>query len=414
MRSTRTRSLPIALLMAAIALLVSVASAGAAPIPAGGVAIDHASLDWTGNTLMQGKSESFVGVNYFSAGTSAGTEATYSAQNGNVAIYNVNAAGTETLATWATRTEHTEAGSKQVVRLADGVGRIEADGSATVKWTGSFSENFYGGLVPFTLTDPVLTIAADGSGALTGTIVGCKAGMGGGPCEALAPATVTIADFAGVHANPEEVLTVKPAYAGVEVDTTGGPAQNRSVEGWGAWPQSFVSYQIQTGLSSYWYSSGSVTNDPKKPPLPFSVDFKGKIPPVVTPPGETPPATTPITTSTPTVGKAKIGGLKGTRTIGPGGIVKLAGLVCPSGGTTCKTVVPKHVGARIGGERYLIGVMAPKTIGAGKSAAVRARLPKAAREALGDGKLTIALPVALKANGKVVKQTLEVKIGGKR
>jgi hypothetical protein len=399
--------------MAAITLLVSAASAGAATIPAGGVAIDHASLDWTGNTLMQGKSESFVGVNYFSAGTSDGTEGTYSAQSGNVAIYNVNAAGTETLATYATRTEHTEAGSKQLVRLSEGVGRIEADGSATVKWTGSFSENFYGGLVPFTITDPTLTIAADGSGQLTGTILGCKASMGGGACEPLAPASVTIADFAGVKANPEAVLTVTPAYAGVEVDTTGGTAQNRSVEGWGAWPQSFVSYQIQTGLSSYWYSSGSVTNDPKKPPLPFTVDFKGKIPPVVTPPLQTPPTTTPIRTPLPPVGKAKIGVSKGTQTIGSDGVVTLAGLTCPTGGTNCKTVVPKHVGVRIGGERFLIGVMAPKTIGAGKSAEVRARLPKAAREALGGGKLTIALPVTLKANGKVVKQTLKVKIGGK-
>lgn len=415
MRSTRTRSLPIALLMAAISLLLSAAAAGAATIPAGGVAIDHASLDWTGNTLMQGKSESFVGVNFFSAGTSDGTEGTYSAQSGNVSIYNVSAAGTETLATWATRTEHTEAGSKQVVRLSDGVGRIEADGSATVRWTGSFSENFYGGLVPFTITDPVLTVGADGSGALTGTIVGCKASMGGGACEALAPAAVTIADFAGVHANPEEVLTVTPAYEGVEVDTTGAStAQKREGAGWGAWPQSFVSYQIQTGLSSYWYSSGSSTNDPKKAPLPFSVDFKGKIPPVVTPPAQTPPATTPITTPAPSVGKAKIAVLKGTQTIGSNGVVTLAGLACPSGGTVCKTVVPKHVGARIGGERYLLGVMAPKTIGAGKSAAVRARLPKAAREALGAGKLTIALPVTLKANGKAVKQTLKVTIGGKR
>jgi hypothetical protein len=224
---------------------------------------------------------------------------------------------------------------------------------------------------------------------------------------------VTIADFAGVKANPEEVLTVTPTYAGVEVDTTGGTAQNRTVEGWGAWPQSFVSYQIQTGLSSYWYSSGSATNDPKKPPLPFIVDFKGKIPPVVTPPAQTPPETTPITSPAPIVGKAKIAVLKGTQTIGAGGVVTLASLACPSGGTVCKTVVPRHVGVRIGGERYLIGVMAPKKIGAGKSADVRARLPKAAREALGGGKLTIALPVTLKANGKAVKQTLKVKIGGK-
>jgi hypothetical protein len=409
MRSVPTRSLPIGLLAGAIALLLGAASAAAAPVPAGGVAIDHAGLDWSGNALMQGKSENIpmIGVNYFSAGTSDGSEATYSAQAGNVAIYNVNAGGTETLATWATRTEHTEAGSKQLVRLADGVGRVEADGSATVKWSGSFSENFYGGLIPFTITDPVLTAAADGSGALTGTIVGCEASMGGGPCEPLDPAEVTIANFSGITVDPEGVLTVTPAYTGVEVTAT--PAQNRTVEGWGAWPQSFVDYQVATGLSSYWYSSGH--NDTLKAPFPFAVDFKGKIPPVVTPPVVQTPPSTPITTPAPAVGKAKIGALKGTQTFGPDGVVKLAGLVCPSGGSVCKTVVPKHVGARIGGERFLIDVTAPKTIAAGKSANVRAKLPKAAREALGDGKLVVSLPVQLKGNGKVLKQTLKVKIG---
>jgi hypothetical protein len=130
-------------------------------------------------------------------------------------------------------------------------------------------------------------------------------------------------------------------------------------------------------------------------------------------PADPTPTPTPITTPAPVVGKAKVAVLKGTRKIGANGIVKLAGLACPSGGSVCRTVVPKHVGARIDGERYLIGVMAPKKIGAGKSAAVRARLPKPAREALGGGKLTIAVPVKLKANGKVVKQTLKVKIGGK-
>lgn len=413
MRSTATRKLPIALLSAAVALLVGAASAGAAnPIPAGGVAIDHASLDWAGNQLLQGESEPHVGVNYFSAGVSAGTEGTYAAQSGNVSIYNVDAAGTETLATYATRGEHTAAGSKQIVRLADGVGRVEADGSATIAWTGSYSVNFYAGLVPFTIVDPVLLVAADGSGELKGTIAGCEASMGGPGCTPLAATPVTVATFSGVHVNPEEVLTMTPNYAGVEVDTTGSPtAQNRSVAGWGAWPQSFVSYLIQTGLGSYWYSSGH--NDPLKAPLPFSVDFKGKIPPPATPGEESKETKGDAPAATEPPAKPRIGSWKGTKTLGANGVVQLVKLVCPSGGTACTTVVPKHVGARIAGERHLVGIAAPKRIGAGKSATVRARVSKAAREALGGGKLGLAVPIALKANGVVTKKTVKVTIAGK-
>jgi hypothetical protein len=406
MRSARTRSLPVALLLSAIVLLVSAASAAAASIPAGGVAIDHASLDWTGSQVMQ-TAPPFGGSNYFSAGVSDGTEATYSAQTGNVAVYQVSSTDTETLATYGTRAEHITSGGKQLIRLSDGVGKVEADGSAKVDWTGSFSVNFYGGLAPFTITDPELSIAADGKGELIGTIAGCEGSMGGGACEPLPSAPVTVATFSGIQVNPEEALTVTPDYAGVEVEAT--PAQNRTATGWGAWPQSMVSYQVETGLSSYFYSSGS-GSDSKKPPLPFTVDFKGKIPAVVTPPVTTPEPVAPISTPLP---KAKVGVLKGTQMVGSNGVVKLASLICPIGGAACKTVIPKHVGARIGGERYLIGVIAPKTIGAGKSAAVRAKLPKGARAALGDGKLTITLPIKLKANGSVIKKTLKVKIAGK-
>ncbi|HTR75585.1 MAG TPA: hypothetical protein VMH33_10080 [Solirubrobacterales bacterium] len=409
MRSTGSRSpwtIPVALLAATVSLLALVSSAAAAsPIPAGGVAIEHASLDWSGNQLLQGESESHAGVNFFSAGISDGTEATYKAQTGNVAIYNVAAGGTETLATWATRGEHTAEGSKQIVRLTNGVGRIEADGSAKVEWGGAFSVNFYAGAVPFTIIDPELVVAADGSGELAGTILGCEASMGGPGCEPLAPAHVTVANFSGVHVTPEEVLTVTPDYAEVEVETVGAQPQNRSVAGWGAWPQSFVNYQIETGLSSYWYSSGH--NDTRKAPLPFSVDFKGTIP-------TTTNATPATTTTTPTpLADPRIAGMKGTRKVGADGIVGLAKLSCPSGGTSCKVVVPKHLGVRIGGKRYLLDVLAPKQIGAGKSASVRARLSQAARLALGGGKLHLSFQVKLKANGKVTGQTVKVTIAGR-
>jgi hypothetical protein len=75
-------------------------------------------------------------------------------------------------------------------------------------------------------------------------------------------------------------------------------------------------------------------------------------------------------------------------------------------------VVPKHVAAKIGGKRWLLAVIAPKQIGAGKSGAVKLRLPKGAREALGKGRLAVSLNVVLRANGTSAKHLLKVKIAG--
>lgn len=48
-----------------------------------------------------------------------------------------------------------------------GDARIEPDGSATVRWDGSWTVNFYGGLVPFTFTDPEIEINGAASRAIT-------------------------------------------------------------------------------------------------------------------------------------------------------------------------------------------------------------------------------------------------------
>lgn len=225
-----------------------------------------------------------------------------------------------------------------------------------------------------------------------------------------------IATFSGVHIDPEAALTVTPSYAGVEVESA--PAQNRAVEGWGAWPQAMVSFQDQTGLSSYFYSSGS-GEDPNKPPLPFVVDFKGPTPtpPAKTTPTDTGTSATPSSTPAPApvvtpTSAGTLTAMKGVRKLDPSGYATLAKFACPSGGSACKTVVPKHVAAKIGGKRWLLAVIAPKQVGAGKSGAVKVRLPKGAREALGKGRVAFSLGVVLKANGASAKHLLKVKIAG--
>jgi hypothetical protein len=412
--------------LAAAAIAVTASPAAAATIPAGGLAVEHASLDWTGSNVMQspfaaGPMKFF---HYFSAGISEGTEATYKGAEGNAEVL-LEAEGPEAVASWATHTNFSaEAGHHQVVRLLNGTGRIEADGSAKISWDASFSVNFYSGSAPFSVEDPTLTVNSDGTGELTATLSGCaasKANPAAG-CVPFAPSPgAQIATFTGVSVDPDAALTIAPSYAGVTVEAS-PTAQNRTVEGWGAWPQSMVTFQDQTGLSSYFYSSGS-GEDPKKPPLPFVVDFKGPTPTPPAPPEPTPSSPSspeepkadpaPAPAPAPTPGPASLSATKGLQKFGANGVATVANLACPSGGATCTTTVPKRLGAKIAGKRYVLGVMAPKKIGAGKSATVRVHVPKAAQAALGAKKYTVKLNVALHANGLTTKKVVTVKIAGK-
>jgi hypothetical protein len=403
----------------------------------GPIHFDGASLDWSGNDVMQ--SPMFGFYNYFSAGVSGGTEATYAGSAGNASVLLEREAGAT--ATWATHQNYAApAGERQVVDLTNGVGEVEADGAAKVEWDGAWSVNFYSGMVPFTIEDPRLVVGADGTGELLATLQGCASSQAEpGVCTTLPAASdVQVATFHDAHVNRAGELTVTPDYAGVEVDTGASTPQNRTEAGWGSWPQSFVDFQLQNGLSSYWYSSGS-GEDAKKVPLPFGVALGVEVDleeaaeegtgggGEVTPPveegtddkagsddksGSDDAATT---TAPPAIHKpAKVSAGKATRMLGGGGVAKVATLSCPAGGTACKVTVPARVATKIGGKRFVLSVIAPQKIGAGKSAAVKVRLPKAAREALGARKLALKLPIALYANGQVTKKVVKVAIAGKR
>jgi hypothetical protein len=155
-------------------------------------------------------------------------------------------------------------------------------------------------------------------------------------------------------------------------------------------------------------------------PLSLVASFEATKPPVEEPKPEpqkpvADPAPASPAPSVPQVPAApqKPTALGGVQTFGANGVVKVASLACPSGGATCTTTVPKRLGAKIAGKRYVLGVMAPKKIGAGKSAAVKVHVPKAAREALGAKKYRVKLTVALHANGATTKQVVKVKIAGR-
>ncbi|MDM4762247.1 HtaA domain-containing protein [Galbitalea sp. SE-J8] len=295
MRLAARRLLPIVLAaaLAGVGVLPAATAATAASAPTAApepTSIDGLTLEWSGNAEMQG-APFFGGSDYFSAGASDGTEAGYAATSGAVSIVQRSAAGVESPATYATRAAHVGTGGSaaQLVRVGDGRGAFAADGSAVVTWTGSWSVNFYGGLAPFTLSDPVLTVNADGTGALTVTVSGYASSIS--DPSAKAPITpvpdVQLATFHGVTTDAVNGFVVAPDYAGVAIAVPAGATpQNRSVAGWGAWPQSFVDVHQLTGLSSYWYSSGSVT-DADKAPTPFVVSVAGA--PAPAPPGATTP-----------------------------------------------------------------------------------------------------------------------------
>src|SRR5699024_4373374 len=128
----------------------------------------------------------------------------------------VSASGDEAPATWATRGAHTSGDGSQVVRLTGGAGSIAADGTAVVAWPGTFSVNFYGGLVPFTVKNLKLVVAPDGTGTLKGDLSGYGASQSNPEDRApVAPvADVTIATFAGARVDADGATTsIVPGYA---------------------------------------------------------------------------------------------------------------------------------------------------------------------------------------------------------
>lgn len=412
-------------------------------VPNDGLSLRGVALDWTGSEELQSAPPA-GGSNYFSAGASSGDEASYRATQGDVAVYQVAADGGRSVATYATRAAHVANGGRQLVRLTDGRARVALDGSATVRWTGAFSVNFYGGMLPFTLTDPELVVEADGDGRLVADLSGYKSSMANPMVkEPVAPAAdVTVATFSGVEIDPGGKVTVEPHYPGIEVAVAPpAAAQDRTAPGWGAWPQPFVDFHLVTGLSSYWYTSGSAA-DPKKPPLSFVVDFAGARPDVVdppvvvTPPGAgggaqpvavpqvpapsapdqapaadqapAPPVQQMPSTSTP-VTAPTIRPALGTRTVGRAGRVSLATVVCRA---ACTLTAPSHVRVTVAGQRYTLAVSTPRRLAAGGRAVVRVGVPSVARKALRGRRATVRLRLVVRSGGERTVRTLQATLRG--
>ena len=245
------------------------------------------------------------GCNFLSAGVAGNTgssrtwdESLYKSSDGNVTIQKPDANGNWTEATWASkclardgssvtmgkRADGRSINTESQVVLSNGTGTVKADGTTTITWKGSWTVAYYGGMTYWSVTDPTLTLAANGTGSLTATASGYGADMNdASKWLTLTPQQIHVADFTGGNAvNVTQALadhgfTATPDYLGVAVSASGDHGSQAAKDDtnasyWGSFPQSFVDFQLQTGQSAYWYTSNSA-RDFAKPTLPLYVQY---------------------------------------------------------------------------------------------------------------------------------------------
>lgn len=251
--------------------------------PSGVETLNNVAFEWT--VSEEANTGAFNGqCNFISAGKSDGSAADYAATNGDATVLKLNAANAYVpISDYATRCKDrngvtvTATGPYrlgQKVRFTGGDGTYNpANGATTVQWTGTFTINFYGTLVPFWIVNPKLVVNANGTGQITATLGGYASDISDPNNRELLPdtANVVVANFSGIANDDVETFTATPAYAGVVYNSPNTP-QNRVIAGWGSWPVSFASFQEQTGLGAYWYTSGS-SADARKAPAPFAFDL---------------------------------------------------------------------------------------------------------------------------------------------
>jgi hypothetical protein len=306
---TRARSTLVVVVLVALGLSWSAVQAGDAA--AQSVTLTGAVLEWSVND--ESNTGAFNGqCNFMSGGISDGSVATYRATDRGATVLKRTAAGTdEPVSNYATRcrdangTTVTAGGTArlgQKVRYSGGSGTLDpATGEATIAWSGTFSLNYYGSLVPFWFSDPVLRVDAAGNGTITATVGGYASSMDDPDVrELIEPIPgVEIATLRGVQGANLDGFVATPVFEGVQVDAAESP-QIRVLPGWGSWPVSHVRAMERLGLGAFWYTTGGAA-DVRKPAAPVVVAYGTGTTPTTTTtaPTTVPPTTTPPTTAVP-------------------------------------------------------------------------------------------------------------------
>lgn len=284
--------------LVAVAVVLVTASATVAATPRPAFTVSDAQLRWGFNNESNNRAFAPGTFNFFSAGKIANPgrggvtlkESGWDASTGDVRIEKFSASSSSwSLATWAgLRTDSTGAAmagtngpfSNHEVVVDGGTGTVDPDaGTATIRWTGSFTVLYYSGYSFFYVTDPELTVK-DGVGTLTATLSGYGSSMTDlDRWEAIEPVDdVVLARLGAVDLDDGRGFDATPAYRGVEVDLPAGQTQQvRSGDAWGSFPQSFIDYQVSSGSGSYWYASGGST-DAHKVALPVTVSYSADEP----------------------------------------------------------------------------------------------------------------------------------------
>ena len=296
------RGIVAALAAGAIALV-----AACAPPPSGGGTttttttapgavrtVSNATFEWTISREADNGSMAPGQVNYWSAGVTDSTSATYLPTNGNVTVLKKNAAGTyvpigsETAVNWANRAKDgagntVTAGNQyflgQKVRFTNGTGTVNtATGASTIQWTGTFSINFYGSYTPFWIVNPKLVVNAAGVGTLTAAVGGIGSDIADPSIRVTLPnRTVTLATINSVYTGGSIAtgFTKAPSYLNTSATSTNTaqvPKTSANQAFWGAWPQSFINFADEAGHGPYWFTSGGAT-DPLKVQEPVVVGY---------------------------------------------------------------------------------------------------------------------------------------------
>lgn len=248
---------------------------------------DAAVFEWAVNGSSQGASASGA-CGYFVAGVGDGTEASYKTVDEDLTIIKRSLSGAPIRVTAENRCAPVDdSDGAQRLRYENGHATKGADGVVTVAWKGAFTVYAYGGLVPWSVQHPTLTIRPDGTGTVTADLLGYASSMDNPDVKVpLEPARdQTVLDLKDVSIDGDEIRAT-PVYAGVDyfpltadgtrsTSSAIGDAVKAANPAWGSWPRDFVDFQYRTGLASYWHTSGGGA-DPQKPPLPVVLSLAGE------------------------------------------------------------------------------------------------------------------------------------------
>jgi len=258
--------------------------------------IANAQLRW-GLNAESGGGAFAGGCNFLSAGVAGDAggarvwtagDGLYRAQEGAVRVEKPIAGGGWTTASWDTKcldasgapvsVSSTASTTGNQVVLEGGTG-ARRDGALDIRWSGSFTVVFYGGMTYWSVTDPHLVLDAQGTGKLTGTASGFGTSMDDmTQWNPIAPQSVVLADIRSADVVADRGFTVTPAYLGVVSIGAGQVARSGVNEAyWGAFPQSLLDFHRLTGQQGYWLTTGGV-RDAAKPASPLTVSYDASAP----------------------------------------------------------------------------------------------------------------------------------------